>query len=287
MGVTAMRLATIIAIGAICGALTGTIASAAPDERLGWEQLRTEYFGARPIGDAAGIVALDIPIRPQDAGLVPVAITMLDPQTGRRPLTLTLVVDRNPIPLAGIFRLAPQAGISRIETRIRIDQYSDVRIIAEMADGRLLMASRFVKATGGCSAPAVAGSGADTRLGELRLRQYVLTPDAANPARTPASRALVVQVRHPNHSGFQKDPLAGHFIPAHYVRSIAVRQGATTLVSAEGAISLSENPSIRFDYVPDSDAAVAVEADDTEGNRFTKSWEIKEILPEGADSPHN
>jgi sulfur-oxidizing protein SoxY len=287
MGVSAMRLATIIIIGAICGMLLAIPATAAQDERLSWEQLRTDFFGTRPIEDGASVVALDVPIRPQDAGLVPLAITVLDPRPERRPVTLTLIVDRNPIPLAGVFRLAPEAGISRIETRIRIDQYSDVRVIAETADGRLAMASRFVKATGGCSAPAVAGSGPDTRLGEIRLRQYVLTPDAANPARMPTSRALIVQVRHPNHSGFQRDPLAGHFIPAHYVSTIVVRQGATPLISAEGAISFSENPSIRFDYVPKSDAAIAVEAEDTEGSKFTKSWESKEILPEGAGSPNN
>jgi sulfur-oxidizing protein SoxY len=287
MGVSAMLLRTIVGLIAICGALLQAPVHAAEDERLSWDQLRTDFFGTKAIHDGAGVVALDIPIRPQDAGLVPVAITVLAPEADRRPLSLTLIVDRNPVPLAGVFRIAPEAAISRLETRIRIDQYSDVRVVAETANGALYMVSRFVKATGGCSAPAVAGAAGDTKLGEMRLRQYLLTPDAANPARTVASRALVVQVRHPNHSGFQKEPLAGFFIPAHYVRSIAVRQGATVLVSAEGAIALSENPSIRFDYVPQSKDAITVEAEDTEGNLFKKSWVPGEILPAGEDSPNN
>lgn len=262
-------------------------AHAAQEDRLSWEQIRADLFGDRPIKDGAAIIGLAIPIRPQDAGLVPVAITVLATEADRRPVSLTLVVDRNPIPLAGLFRLAPEAAISRLETRIRIDQYSDVRVIAETADGALYMTSLFVKATGGCSAPAVSGGDTGPALGEMRLRAYSLAPDAANPARQASSRALVVQVRHPNHSGFQKDPLKGYFIPAHYVRTIAVRQGATTLVTAEGAISLSENPSIRFDYVPHGGAPIAVEAEDTEGNLFKKSWDPKEVLPEEATSPNN
>ena len=153
-----MRLKVMIGLGALCGALLTSPARAA-DERLSWEQLRTDIFGARPIEDGAGVIALDIPIRPQDAGLVPVAITVLEAQADRRPTALTLIVDRNPVPLAAVFRLAPEAAISRIETRIRIDQYSDVRVIAETASGALYMMSLFVKATGGCSAPAVSKIG--------------------------------------------------------------------------------------------------------------------------------
>jgi sulfur-oxidizing protein SoxY len=286
MGVSGMKLRIIIALAALCGGLSAGPAAAQTEERLSWEQIRADLFGRKPVEDGAGIVGLEIPIRPQDAGLVPVAITVLAPQADRRPVTLTLVVDRNPIPLAGVFRLAPEAGISRLETRIRIDQYSDVRVIAETASGRLYMTSLFVKATGGCSAPAVSG-GDIANLGEMRLRAYRLTPDSANPLREASSRALVVQVRHPNHSGFQKDPQKGYFIPAHYVRTIAVRQGAATLITAEGAISLSENPSIRFDYVPHGDAPIAVEAEDTEGGSFKKSWDPKEVLPEGETSPNN
>lgn len=276
----------ITVLGLVCALLAAAIPAYAQDDRLSWEQIRTDLFGARAIEDGAGVIGLDIPIRPQDAGLVPVAITMLALRADRRPVTLTLVVDRNPIPLAGVFRLAPEAAISRLETRIRIDQYSDVRVVAETASGQLYMASLFVKATGGCSAPAVSG-GDTANIGELRLRAYRLAPDNANPARQASSRALVVQVRHPNHSGFQKDQLKGYFIPAHYVRTIAVRQGATTLVTAEGAISLSENPSIRFDYVPRDGAPIAVEAEDTEGSMFKKSWEPKEVLPDEGTSPNN
>ena len=54
---------------------------------------------------------------------------------------------------------------------MRIDEYTFVRAIAETNDGQLYMATRFVKASGGCSAPP----GKDAQealatLGKMRLR---------------------------------------------------------------------------------------------------------------------
>mgnify|MGYP002150436774 CR=1 FL=1 len=43
---------------------------------------------------------------------------------------------------------------AEIETRVRVDAYSHVRAIAEASDGQLYAVTRFVKASGGCSAPA-------------------------------------------------------------------------------------------------------------------------------------
>jgi hypothetical protein len=41
----------------------------------------------------------------------------------------------------------------------------------------------------------------------------------------------------------------------------------------EGAISLSENPSLRFTFSSGGDQPIAARAEDTEGNVFERSWE--------------
>ncbi|MFW6024185.1 MAG: quinoprotein dehydrogenase-associated SoxYZ-like carrier [Dichotomicrobium sp.] len=259
-------------------------------DEIGWKDLKPDLFGERPIEDGADLVKLEIPSRPQDAGLVPVGISMLRPQTEDwRIETITLVVDRNPVPLAVVFRLGAEAGISRIATRIRIDQYSDVRVIAETGDGRLYMVSQFVKATGGCSAPAVSGSGEDAlaQLGRMRLRQHAIETGDAYPARTPSSRSLVLQIRHPNHSGFQKDPMQGYFIPAHFVDTISIKERGKPVLSVEGGISLSENPSIRFDFVPRGGSAIRVHAEDSDGNIFEKSWPLQSFLQHDSALRHD
>ena len=53
---------------------------------------------------------------------------------------------------------------------MRINEYTNVRAIAETSDGELYMASRFVKAAGGCSAPALKDhEQAMARLGQMKL----------------------------------------------------------------------------------------------------------------------
>ena len=41
-----------------------------------------------------------------------------------------------------------------LSTRVRVDSYTNVHAVAELSDGQLYAAQRFVKAAGGCSAPA-------------------------------------------------------------------------------------------------------------------------------------
>ena len=87
--------------------------------------------------------------------MVPVAIrTRLAQSPDRYIKRLYLVVDRNPAPLAAVFNMTPESGRADIETRVRVEQYTDIRVVVEMNDDSLHMTSRYVKASGGCSAPA-------------------------------------------------------------------------------------------------------------------------------------
>ena len=116
-----------------------------------WNDLREAVFGQREVLDGAGLIALEAPVRAHDAALVPVTITL----TGReRVKAIYLMVDGNPSPLAGTFRFGPLADTRTLKTRVRVEQYSPIHAVAETEDGRLYSTERFVKAAGGCSAPA-------------------------------------------------------------------------------------------------------------------------------------
>ena len=69
-------------------------------------------------------------------------------------LSITLVIDQNPAPMAAKFQLGPDAKVSEISTRVRVNNYTDVHAVAELSDGKLYMVKTYVKASGGCSAPA-------------------------------------------------------------------------------------------------------------------------------------
>ena len=44
--------------------------------------------------------------------------------------------------------------MTEISTRVRVNNYTDVHAVAELSDGKLYMTKTYVKASGGCSAPA-------------------------------------------------------------------------------------------------------------------------------------
>jgi sulfur-oxidizing protein SoxY len=280
-----MRISWLISrwAGLVALLLLAAIMPAMAEDDAVWPDLKRELFDARTINDGGALLQLDAPHHPQDAGLVPIGIRILREQApGWHVKTLTLVADRNPVPVAAVFHLAGDAGIGHIVTRIRIDRYSDVRVIAEASDGQLYMVSRYIKATGGCSAPAMSGADGENKIGEMRLRQHRLQAEAGDPASWRAGTSLVLQIRHPNHSGFQKHPLQGYFIPAHFVETIAIQRNGAPLLSVEGAISLSENPSIRFDYSPERDGEISVRAQDTDGTVFSRSWTLRQLQRDSA-----
>src|SRR5215831_12036032 len=118
-----------------------------------WSDLRHAIFGDRAVEDAGDLVAIDAPARAEDAAIVPVAIRVAE-ELGRDVRSLYLVIDDNPSPLAAHFILGPVVDTREIATRVRIDDYTYLHAVAETGDGRLYATARFIKAAGGCSAPA-------------------------------------------------------------------------------------------------------------------------------------
>src|SRR6266403_1588262 len=104
----------------------------------------------------------------------------------------------------------PDTYVSDISTRVRVNNYTDVHAVAELSDGKLYVTKTFVKASGGCSAPAAKNADeARNRLGQMRYRQF------ARPGQGPVSGAREAQVMigHPNNSGLQMNQLTQLYIP--------------------------------------------------------------------------
>jgi sulfur-oxidizing protein SoxY len=230
-----------------------------------WESFRGDVFGDRAIVEDDGVVAIEAPKRAADAAIVPVDIR-IDPARAPQGIkALTLVVDVNPSPVAATFGIGKDAGVTHIATRLRVNDYSYLRAVAETPDGKLHMSKVFIKASGGCSAPAVKNmSEAMKTMGQMKLRQFAGSGEPE----------LQLMVRHPNNSGLQRDPLTQYYIPAHFIQSLKISQGDRVLLAMEGGISISEDPNFRFDYKPEGNGAVTAEATDTKGKIFEGSWPV-------------
>ena len=229
-----------------------------------WQGLHKDLFGGREVLDAKDMISMDAPIRAEDAAVVPITIKM-PASFAANVKTLTLVVDQNPSPVVAAITYGAAAGTGdrMLSTRIRMDQYSDVRAIAETNDGKLYMISKFVKASGGCSAPAAKDAEeAAKSLGKMQIKKFV---SKEGDALTPEMQFMI---KHPNTTGMQMDQLTGLYTPARYVNKIEVKSGADVIFSMEGGISISEDPNFRFTHGGKSGDAIEVKAQDSDGASF-------------------
>src|SRR5947209_13533432 len=103
-------------------------AQPAPDS---WPDLKKQLFRNADIVEDDTFVSLQAPPRAEDAALTPVTMSVHVPSGDkRRVVKLSLVIDENPVPLAGEFTLGPTADVRSLSTRVRVNAYTNMRLIA-------------------------------------------------------------------------------------------------------------------------------------------------------------
>ena len=174
-------------------------------------------------------VSLQAPDLHEDGSVVPLAFACRAPGVQR----LLLCIDRNPFVLAAIFE--PGEGVDpAFSTRIKMQETSEVRVLAVLRDGRVLSASKEVRITlGGCAGAADA---VPERLGQPTLIRLQPNGDEVT------VRALL---KHEMESGQRKDE-AGRVAPAWYIEEVAVRLNERPVLTAQWGTSISKNPFLQF-----------------------------------------
>jgi sulfur-oxidizing protein SoxY len=233
-----------------------------------WEALRGRYYGDTRMGMVdEKFMSVEAPANTPDPSATPLTLRFAD-DAQRRIKRVRVFIDNNPSPLVATFEFGA-TPLTEIDMRVRIDRFTSVRAIAELADGTMEMRSSWVKASGGCSAPPSSAAGG--KLGEVRLRP---TADV---------RSIQASIRHPNNSGFQVDPKSGDPIPAHYISHIRISAAGNLLLDADTGISLSENPSLRITAAQPLAAPVSVDALDSETKaHFTATWDGASVTEHAA-----
>ena len=242
-----------------------------PSEKT-WTEIKDNIFNGVTLEDGTGIVSLETPLRAEDAAIVPVSVKVTLPEGDDRTVKrFTLVIDENPAPLAGIFEIGPSSGVTAISTRVRVNSYTYVHAAAELSDGKTYVVKNYVKASGGCSAPA--SKDADevaANTGTLKFKQFSASDGAPD-----KTREAQIMIRHPNYSGMQMDQVTRYYIPANFVEELKVWQGDSLVFTMNGAISISEDPNIRFTYMPNGADHFHAEARDTKGRMFKAEWPVE------------
>lgn len=253
-------------------ALAASVTPGAAEPYDPWPGLVQDIFDNRVMEDGSGVIVLEMPARAEDAAIVPVTLRIKPKsEAAHRVVAITLVIDQNPAPMAAKFKLGADAGVSEISTRVRVNSYTNVHAVAESSDGKFYMVKTYVKASGGCSAPAAKNAEeAKGRLGQIRYRQFARADGDASGG----ARDAQVMIGHPNNSGLQMDQVTQLYVPAFYIDRLQLWQDDSPVLSMEGGISISEDPNIRFTYVSNGAKTFRVEARDTDGHQFAHVWKI-------------
>ena len=230
-----------------------------------WNDIEKAIFGDKKATIDEDIVQLDAPERVEDAALVPIAIRLgiKSPVKG-----LYVIVDDNPGPTAAHFLFGPAADPKLIGMRVRVNSYTNMHAVAELQDGTLVEAVRFVKASGGCSAPmGISDDEAMQGIGDIRLK----LPENIAPGK---STQATLMVRHPNFNGMQMDLDSRGYTPARYIRAINVIDGDKLVFTLSADVSLSSNPVISFGLVPQPASQLMIAVDDSEASHWEKTFAI-------------
>ena len=266
---------SLIAAAACLPCLMLSQASRADDEAAArserWAELQRALFPDRTLLDGAGVIELEAPPRALDAALVPLTVNVV----GDTPVkALHLIIDNNPGPLAGRFTFGPAADPRTLKVRMRVNTYTNIHAVAEDASGKLYSVEKFVKAAGGCSAPAGSDDAESMKnLGQMKLK---LLSEYA-PGR-PVQAQLMI--RHPNFNGMQMDQLTRMYTPAHFIRTIDVSFDGESVLHVDSDIALSTDPVITFGFTPPGKGKLKVEVKDSKQQSYVREFDVSGAAPE-------
>lgn len=264
-----LRASALAAVAMAAALVAAGAARAADDEAARaqrWTELSQSVFGDRKIEDAKGLISLDAPVRADDAALVPIGLKSDAPGDVK---AVTLFIDDNPSPVAAKITFGPAGDPSSTQLRTRVNTYTNMHAVAETADGKLFETAKFVKASGGCSAPVGASDEeAMQGMGQMRLK----VRGEVTPGKTANATLLI---RHPNFSGMQMDQVKRTYTPARYLKDIKVTYDGKDVFQLAGDISISSNPVIEFGFKPDAATGkIKVVAIDTDNGRWEKTFDV-------------
>jgi len=219
--------------------------------------LKNQFFAGKTIEETDSVITLEAPYRAEDPSIVPISVSSKITQSKDKYIKkIWLLVDKNPLPFVGEFEFFPESGKADLALRIRVNTYSNIRAIAETNDGKLTMTKKFVKASGGCSAPI----GADLDEAMKRLGKVKFRLDEGIHDGQPTQTQLMIS--HPNLTGMQMDQMTRFIRKSNFIDQLKISFNGKPVLNAKIDIAISADPNFRFFFVPDKAGELKAEFSD-------------------------
>lgn len=243
-------------------------AFAESDPKL-WPVMKEAFFEKRPMIEA-DFMKIDAPRRAESGAQVPVTYTIdQKAANGVKIVKLYSFVDANPIPLTAIYHLTDALGDFNLATRIRFETDAFVRLVGETADGKLYLASREIRAAGGC------GGTVDADEAVVRASAGKIKMKVEDPVKIGGVTATTFNIKHPMRTGLQRELVSQGFIPAFYINKTEFKFNGKPVMTVDVNVGTAEDPYFKFNFVPAAPGKLEVVATDNEGKSFSHEIEVK------------
>ncbi len=242
-------------------------AFAEPDPKL-WSVMKEAFFEKRPMTEV-DFMKIDAPRRAESGAQVPVTYTIDNAAAkGVKIVKLYSFVDANPIPLTATYHLTDALGDFQLATRIRFETDAFVRLVGETADGKLYLASREIRAAGGCGGTVDADE-ATVRASAGKIKFKV------DDAKIGSATSTTFNIKHPMRTGLQRELVSQGFIPAFYINKAAFTYNGKNVLTVDVGVGTAEDPYFKFNFVPAAPGKLEVVATDNEGKDFKQEVDVK------------
>ncbi|MES2499723.1 MAG: quinoprotein dehydrogenase-associated SoxYZ-like carrier [Pseudomonadota bacterium] len=258
-------LHALVASGLLMGFSLNAVAE--PNTQL-WPVMKEAFFEKRPMTEVA-FMKIDAPRRAESGAQVPVTYSIDNAAANGVKITkLYAFVDANPIPLTATYYLTDALGDFQLATRIRFETDAFVRLVGEDAKGNLYLASREIRAAGGCGG-TVENDEAATRAaaGKIKMKVDEVKIGAVTPA--------TFNIKHVMRTGLQRDLVSQGFVPAFYINKTEFKYNGKPLMTVDVGVGTAEDPYFKFNFVPTEPGKLEVLATDNEGKSFSHEIEVK------------
>ena len=241
---------------------------AEPDPKL-WPVMKEAFFAKREMQEV-DFIKIDAPRRAESGAQVPVTYSVDNVAAkGVKIIKLYAFVDANPIPLTATYHLTDMLGNFQLSTRIRFETDAFVRLVGETADGKLYVASREIRAAGGCGG-TVDGDEATIRASAGKIKFRV-----EEPVKIGDATAATFNIKHPMRTGLQRELVSQGFVPAFYIKKSEFTYNGKPVLMIDVGVGTAEDPYFKFNFVPNAPGKLEVTATDNEGKTFTQQVEVK------------
>ena len=248
--------------------VSATSAFAEADPKL-WSVVKEAFFAKRDIQEVE-FMKIEAPRRAESGAQVPVTFSYdKTAANGVDIKKIYVLVDANPIQLASTYHLTDSLGNFQIATRIRMETDSYVRLVGETADGKLYMAKREIRAAGGC------GGTVENDESAVRAAAGKIKLNVESPVKFGSPTVTTFNIRHVMRTGLQRDLVSQGYVPAFYINKAAFTYNGKPVMTVDVGVGTSEDPYMKFNFIPDAPGNLEVTATDNEGKTFTHQLEVK------------